>query len=91
MSRKYRCIRGIIPDKMRVNENNNASKWVFPKSMEALNKLDIDDEDKDQRASSGDCHEPKKKEMSITTLLLSMLVDFQKSTHARGGLTHGMA
>ena len=49
---------------MWVNGNDNASKWVFPKSTEVLNKSDSDDEDKDQGASSADCHEPKKKEMS---------------------------
>ena len=73
---------------MRVNENDDALKWVFPKSTEVQNKSDSDDEDKDQGASSGDCHEPKKKEMSMTMLLLSMLVDIP--THTRGGLTHGM-
>ena len=76
---------------MWVNENDNASKWVFPKSTEVLNKLDSDDEDKDQGASSGDCHELKKKEMSITTLLLSTLVDIPKVNTCQGGLTHGMA
>ena len=70
---------------MWVNENDNASKWVFLKSTEVLNKLDSDDEDKDQGASSGDCHKPKKKEMSITTLLLSTLVDIPKVNTCQRG------
>ena len=77
---------------MWVKENDNASKSVFPKSTEVLNKSDSDDEDKDQGASSGDCHEPKKKEMSMTMLLLSTLVDIQKITTCQRGTDswHGL-
>ena len=77
--------------RMWVNENDTASKWLFPNSTEEMNKLDSDDEDKDQGASSLDCHKPKEKHSSFMMLLLSMLVDIPKAMASKGGLTHGMA
>ena len=71
--------------RMRVNENDTASKWLFPNSTEEMNKLDSDDEGKDQGASSADCHTPKEKHSSFMTLLLSMLVDIPKAMACQKG------
>ena len=77
---------------MWVNENDTASKWLFPNSTEQMNKLDSGDEDKDQGASSADCHKPKEKYFSFMTLLLSTtLVDIPKAVACQRGTSswHG--
>ena len=67
--------------RMWVNENDTA----FPNSTKELNKLESDDEDKYQGASSMDFHKPKEKHSSFMMLLLSMLVDIPKAVACHRG------